>query len=219
MRSFDIETIPDEAMIGQLPEPEVATGAMKDPEKIEAKRMEAKKKQIDKMGLNPFWGRVCSFSFYSNDISFVRTIPEISDAAEIELINELMENLRIGQPEPNEIITWNGYGFDFPYIYKRAAILRIPLPRNCPPLRYWLRKYEHEPHCDLMQELAGWNIENRGSLDSAACRLIGEQKTKRDYSTYVELIKAAKGELIGLDNLCDAELTFKLHERLSPYLF
>lgn len=216
--AFDIETIPDEAVVAMLPEPEISA-VIKDPVKIEVARAGKKLEQREKMGLDPFTGRICSFSFHGESRSFFKVIQEISDAAEIELISELLCNLEVGGAEPNELITWNGYSFDFSYIYKRAAILRIEPPRGLPPLRYWTKKYSSDPHCDLMQELAGWDISKRLNLDFAGKRLIGRGKTQRDYLTYVDLIKSGKGDQIGLDNLCDTQLTFDIYKAVEKYLF
>jgi DNA polymerase elongation subunit (family B) len=219
LKAIDIETIPNPAMVDRLPEPEVALGNTKDPEKVAAKIIEAKQKQVEKMALNPFFGRICSFSSCGEKEKYFKTIPEISDAAEIELINHILESLVVGKPETNLIITWNGFSFDFPYIYKRAALLKIALPNQCRGLKFWTRKYQQEPHCDLMQELCGWGSTPATNLDLAGNLFLGRGKTQRDYSTYAELITKGEGDKIGIDNLCDTELTFDLYNTLSPYLF
>jgi DNA polymerase elongation subunit (family B) len=194
-------------------------GNLKDPDKIEAKRQECKRKQVERMGLSPFYGRICSFSSYSKSSQYYKTIDESSDEAEIELINHILESLIVGEIETNKIITWNGFNFDLPFIYKRACLLKIPLPRGCPGLKYWTKKYTTEPHCDLMMELAGWNTEQKMNLDEAGKCFLGRGKTERDYSTYVDLIEAGDSKLIGIDNLCDTGITFDLYELLKNYLF
>jgi predicted PolB exonuclease-like 3'-5' exonuclease len=221
IKAWDLETIPNLELIPTLPEPEVALGNTKDPDKIKEKIAEAKRKQIDRLGLSPLTGRICSMSFYGEtpESRLFYTIPEISDAAEIELINLVFAGLCVGKEETNKIITWNGHSFDFPYLYKRAAILRIPIPRDCPGLRYWTKRYDSTVHCDLMQELSGWEKSETISLDTAARMFLGKQKTKRDYATYCELIEKGEGEKIGIDNLCDTELTYELYQLLEPYLF
>lgn len=220
VKAIDIETIPNEQIISMLPEPEVALGNTKDPTKIEEKRKEAKQKQIDDMAKSPMTGRICSFSLCSTTEKYFKVIPEISDAAEIELINHILDRFCLGvSQETNTFTTWNGFSFDFPFIYKRAALLKIALRGGCPALSYWTRKYSHSPHCDLMMEWTGWQIAKNSNLDFIGKMILGRGKTERDYSTYVDLIKSGKGELIGLDNLCDTELTFDLYNFLNPYLF
>jgi len=220
MRAFDIETIPNKNIVELMPEPEVALGNTKDPEKIKEKIAEAKQKAIDKMALSPLFGRICSFSFYGEDEKKFEVIPEISDAAEIELVTHILENLCIGNPDgTNTIVTWNGFNFDFPFVYKRAAMLKIEMPRNCPGLKYWTRKYANDVHIDLMQEFSGWGKEQMSNLDIIGKMILGRGKTARNYSTYIELIESGKGELIGLDNLCDTGITYDLYNHLKTYLF
>lgn len=217
-KSLDIETIPNVDLIASLPEPEVALGNIKDPDKVRDKIAEAKKKQIDKMGCNPLYARICSFSIFSETEKFYRTIKEATDSEEIELINEIFKVLTIGQEEPTVIITWNGYDFDFPFIYKRAALLRVEKPQYTPSLSYWNRRYKHDTHIDLMRELNNWEP-NSMNLNQAGLSFLGKGKTERDYSTYADLIKSGQGELIGLDNLCDTELTYNIFKIVEPYLF
>jgi hypothetical protein len=56
--AFDIETMPNSSKLDSLPEPEIKTGNLKDPAKIEEKRAEARAEQIGKMALNPLYGRI-----------------------------------------------------------------------------------------------------------------------------------------------------------------
>jgi DNA polymerase elongation subunit (family B) len=217
---LDIETIPNESMVAVLPEPEVKLGNIKDAAKIEEKIKEVKQKQIADMALSPLTGRICSFAMYGESENFFQAIPEISDSAEIELITSILNKLVIGNAEgSNIIITWNGNDFDFPYIYKRACILKIPLPNYCPGLRYWIKKYDNLVHHDIMMELCNWNKADRDNLDFVGKVILGEGKTKRDYSEYVNLIKTGQGNQIGLDNLNDAEHTYKIFKTFEPYLF
>jgi len=216
MFSFDIETIPNEAMIDHLPEPEVKTGNLKDIEKIKAKAAEAKQKQIDDMALSPFYGRICSIATWGEYQGY-DVIDEISDAAEIELITKTLEKMSFGATQSPSVVTWNGLDFDFPFLYKRAALLKIAMPAGCPGLSYWTKRYSTVPHCDLMAVLTGWS--GRLKLDEAAANFLGEKKLGHDFSKFIELIKGGKGHEIGIYNLKDAELTFNLFTELSPYLF
>lgn len=223
MKAFDLETIKNKDLLCSLPEPEVKFGNTKDPEKRRVMIEEAKVTQVEKMGLSPITGRICSFSFHGDNESMFEVIPEATDAAEIELINHIFEHFVIETStisrEESKIITWNGFNFDFPYVYKRAAMLRVELPAGCPGLKYWTHRYSNDVHCDLMQELSGWNIGDSISINYAGLSFLGRGKTKRDYETYVDLIESGQGDLIGLDNLCDTTLTYDLYQLLSTYLF
>lgn len=217
--AFDIETIKDESKEAMLPEPE-ASKNIKDPEKVKEDIAKKKAAMIDKMGLSPFTGRICSFAVYGEEkaMQYSNTIKKIRDTDETWLIDNIF-TLLSKISATHTIITWNGMNFDFPYIYKRAACLSIPLPAGCSAMEYWTRKYSKFPHCDLMQELAGWRREECENLDSMGKLLLGVGKTERDYMYYVDHIKSGKSEKIGVDNLCDAKLTYDLYNKFSPYLF
>jgi hypothetical protein len=48
----------------------------------------------------------------------------------------------------DSIITFNGRGFDVPFIYLRSALLNVPISR-----KDWLGyRYQVEPHCDLADQ-------------------------------------------------------------------
>ena len=61
------------------------------------------------------------------------------------------------------IVTFNGRGFDVPFIYLRSALLRVPITR-----KDWLGyRYQTEPHCDLAEQLTFYGVSGR---DGAARR-------------------------------------------------
>ena len=61
------------------------------------------------------------------------------------------------------IVTFNGRGFDVPFIYLRSALLGVPISR-----KDWLGyRFQTEPHCDLAEQLTFYGISGR---DGAARR-------------------------------------------------
>lgn len=218
MISLDIETIPNESMLSSLPEVEIDS-RLKDPAKIKAATSAAKTKQIEKMALSPFYGRLAALAYCGNGEEKYETLFRIDNEYEAQLVSHALYLLTVGKPETTMLCTWNGMSFDLPFIYKRAALLQVGLPLNCQPLSYWTKKYSHEPHIDLMQELAGWNRDQYTSLDEAAKLFLGEKKTERDYSQYAQLIKEGKGEQVGKDCLSDAMLTHRIAIKIGHYLF
>src|SRR6266567_46987 len=61
------------------------------------------------------------------------------------------------------IVTFNGRGFDVPFIYLRSALLNVPISR-----KDWLGyRYQVEPHCDLAEQLTFYGVSGR---DGAARR-------------------------------------------------
>ena len=55
------------------------------------------------------------------------------------------------------IVTFNGRGFDVPFIYLRSAVLNVPISR-----KDWLGyRYAVEPHCDLADQLTFYGVSGR----------------------------------------------------------
>jgi DNA polymerase elongation subunit (family B) len=63
----------------------------------------------------------------------------------------------------DSVVTFNGRGFDVPFIYLRSAVLNVPIAR-----KDWLGyRYAVEPHCDLAEQLTFYGVSGR---DGAARR-------------------------------------------------
>jgi DNA polymerase elongation subunit (family B) len=55
------------------------------------------------------------------------------------------------------IVTFNGRGFDVPFLYLRSALLNVPVTR-----KNWLGyRYAVEPHCDLAEQLTFYGVSGR----------------------------------------------------------
>jgi hypothetical protein len=56
-----------------------------------------------------------------------------------------------------EIVTFNGRGFDVPFLYLRSAILNVPITK-----KNWLGyRFATEPHCDLAEQLTFYGVSGR----------------------------------------------------------
>jgi len=55
------------------------------------------------------------------------------------------------------IVTFNGRGFDVPFLYLRSAILNVAVSR-----RDWLGyRYQTEPHCDIAEQFSFYSVSGR----------------------------------------------------------
>src|ERR1051325_7472113 len=55
------------------------------------------------------------------------------------------------------IATFNGRGFDVPFLYLRSALLNVPISR-----KDWLGyRFQTEPHCDLAEQLTFYGVSGR----------------------------------------------------------
>ena len=80
-------------------------------------------------------------------------------ADEIELLTAFWDVAR----RYDSIVTFNGRGFDVPFVYLRSALLNVPISR-----KDWLGyRFQTDPHCDLAEQLTFYGISGR---DGAARR-------------------------------------------------
>lgn len=57
----------------------------------------------------------------------------------------------------DSVVTFNGRGFDVPFMYLRSAVLNVPITR-----KNWLGyRYQIEPHCDLAEQLTFYSVSGR----------------------------------------------------------
>jgi 3'-5' exonuclease len=55
------------------------------------------------------------------------------------------------------IVTFNGRGFDVPFLYLRSALMNVPIKR-----KDWLGyRFQTEPHCDLAEQLTFYGVSGR----------------------------------------------------------
>ncbi|MBM3847373.1 MAG: hypothetical protein FJ405_13965 [Verrucomicrobia bacterium] len=77
--------------------------------------------------------------------------------------SELLEGFWEVARKYDSIVTFNGRGFDVPFLYLRSAALNVPITR-----KDWLGyRYATEPHCDLAEQLTFFGVSGR---DGAARR-------------------------------------------------
>lgn len=63
----------------------------------------------------------------------------------------------------DKVVTFNGRGFDIPFMYLRSAALNVPITK-----RDWLGyRFSTEPHCDLADQMTFYSV---GGRDGAARR-------------------------------------------------
>ena len=217
--ALDIETIPNADMIARLPEPEVALGNLVDPAKIAAKKEAAKSKQVEAMALDPLYGRVCCVCLVREDGATETIMPEsATDENERSVIVQVLDTIR--NPEAR-LVTWNGNGFDMPFLYRRAMILGVsPSYIGAPPLSAWTKKYGNDKHIDMMHIWCGDTGNKFASLESVASAILGEGKNEHDFAEFPAMMQTPEGRAkIGEYCLQDTRLTFKLYEKAQGCLF
>lgn len=217
---FDIETMPDSSKISLLPEPEVKFGNLKDETKIAEKKAEARAEQIAKMALNPLYGRIICAVFsapgVNGELESYRLTAGDDDEEEAALIAGCFGVLR---QDGARLVTWNGMCFDVPFLFKRAAILGVPL-HDVPVLPFWCKRYSTGPHIDLMQVWGGWNSQQYAKLDDVSGICADDHKIKIDFRDFPELVKTEDGRN-RIADYCeqDVRLTYRNFQKFNGVLF
>ena len=116
----------------------------------------------------------------------------------------------------DSIVTFNGRGFDVPFVYLRSAILNVPISR-----KNWLGyRFQTQPHCDLAEQLTFYSVSGR---DGAArrfnldfyCKAFGIDSPKSHGVTGMDvnsLLAAGRFREIAEYCLRDVKATVHLHQ-------
>lgn len=112
-------------------------------------------------------------------------------------------------------ITFNGRGFDLPYLMLRSAIHKIQPSRN-----FMGYRFEHKIHCDLLEQLTFYGAVRKFNLDFYA-KSFGIKSSKDegvDGSMVGEMYKAGKFKEIARYCVRDLFTTKGLYEYWDKYL-
>jgi len=230
---LDIETIPNTKNKAYTAYKSVALSrkGLKDPEKIEA----AKKTVIrDKFALNPLTGKILCCGLMSNvsldeaplssslqnpsspNVENTLYYTVIYDTDERKLIMNILHYMQRYIDNGHRIITYNGNGFDIPFIIRRAILNNIPHPANFPSLSELTSKYNPRYHLDLMaflnpayQEFSKLN--EWAYLTGATDELVGD--SNEIYGWYLA------DDKVSIVNHCIADImkTYLVYERVKGW--
>jgi hypothetical protein len=123
----------------------------------------------------------------------------------------------------DSIVTFNGRGFDVPFVYLRSAVLNVPISK-----KNWLGyRYATEPHCDLAEQLTFYNVSGREgaarrfNLDFY-CKVFGIESPKSHGVSGMDVgVMMAEGKFREIAEYClrDVRATVELYriwkERLA----
>jgi len=115
----------------------------------------------------------------------------------------------------NQFVTFNGRGFDCPFLMLRSAILKIKPTRNLMPYRY-----DSSAHCDLLEQLTFYGASRKFSLDFI-CKAFGIESPKSHGVTGLDLGRlSAEGKFMEIAEYClgDVKATAELFRRWDEYL-
>jgi hypothetical protein len=215
MLAIDIETIPTEAAMA-LPYPEAdrqPPGSMSKPETIAAWREKDRAAwEVDRVkaySLNPRLGRVAAIGYAeSSDPAEAGSDIVRSELAEAEVLGGMWEYLG----SVGTIATFNGLGFDLPFLVTRSIILGVT-PVN---VADYLRRYQVARHLDCRMVLTNWDQFAKGTMDDWLAALGLPAKTGNGGDVYA-LVQAGDWDKVRDYAASDAHLTYLMAERLAPW--
>jgi predicted PolB exonuclease-like 3'-5' exonuclease len=112
-------------------------------------------------------------------------------------------------------VTFNGRGFDGPFLMLRSAALGIPATKNLVGYRYSLR-----PHTDLLDVLSFFGASRKWTLDFA-CKALGIESPKEqgiDGYSVGPYYRSGRLREIALYCRRDVEATARLYQKLEKTL-
>jgi len=181
--------------------------------------------ELQKMSLHPFTARIVAIGMLNPDTmagkvfyqAGVGAPPEARDGIEYITGDEqaVIEGFWKTVRQFDRIVTFNGRGFDCPFILLRSALLRIPPTRNLLPYRYGA-----EEHCDLLDQFTFYGSTRRFSLDFY-CRSFGIGSPKEGGVTGAEIGSLfAAGRYRQIADYCmgDVVATAELFKRWNDFL-
>ncbi|OGI17051.1 MAG: hypothetical protein A2Z52_00370 [Candidatus Moranbacteria bacterium RBG_19FT_COMBO_42_6] len=115
----------------------------------------------------------------------------------------------------DQVITFNGRGFDAPYLMLRSAIHKVRATKNLMGYRF-----DHKEHCDLMEQLTFYGATRKFSLDFYA-KSFGIKSSKEegiDGSMVGDFYE--KGKFMDIARYCFRDLvaTKELYDYWDRYL-
>jgi len=180
----------------------------------------------EKIGLWPFTGEIVAICLINPETQRGKTFfqtpnqniePFVEDGVEYQAApeKEILENFWSHIKNYQQFITFNGRGFDCPYIMLRSAVLKIKPTKNLMPPRY-----SDQLHVDLLEQLTFYSAFRKFSLDFY-CRAFDLDNKKIEGMSGENVQRYFKdGQFLDIARYCTADVkaTAELYERWHKYI-
>jgi len=188
----------------------------------EAEREEA----IQKLSLYPTTAQVIAVGLLNPETNHGKilfqadkSLDYFSDDGVIQFVTgtekEILEQFWQDISHYDQFITFNGRGFDCPFLMLRSAILQVQPARNLMPYRY-----DASIHCDLLEQFTFYGAFRKFNLDFY-CKSFGIDSPKIHGITgfdMKQLFEEKRYREIAEYNLGDLKSTAELFRRWEKYL-
>jgi hypothetical protein len=192
-----------------------------------ARTEEEREKLPEMMSLWPFTGKIIAVAMLNVDSGRGRVWYEKSDARQEETSSDGLFQF-IGDTEPtflaefwramrrfHRFVTFNGRGFDGPFLMLRSAALGVTVTRNLVGYRYAIR-----PHTDLLEVISFFGASRKWNLDFA-CKVFGVESPKEqglDGYSVGHYYRSGRVREIALYCRRDVEATASLYSKMEKTL-
>ena len=134
---------------------------------------------------------------------------------------EMLENFWKGAEKYNEFITFNGRGFDAPFLAVRSAVHKIKVSKDLMSNRYLSSQKFGATHIDLFDQLTFYGATRRKGGLHLWCRAFGITSPKAQGVTgddVAQLFKEKKYKEIARYNVGDLTATKELYDYWKNYI-
>ena len=156
------------------------------------KTEEEKQDVLQKLSLYPVTAQVLAIGMRNPDTERGKVlfqseekVDEYNEDQSVKLISGTEKEILIAFWEDivkyDQLITFNGRGFDCPFLLLRSAILDVKATRNLMPYRY-----DYREHCDLLEQLSFYNAFRKFNLDFY-CKAFGIPSPKSEGITGLDI--------------------------------
>ncbi|OGL65581.1 hypothetical protein A3B21_03395 [Candidatus Uhrbacteria bacterium RIFCSPLOWO2_01_FULL_47_24] len=134
---------------------------------------------------------------------------------------EMLQSFWNGAKQYQEFVTFNGRGFDAPFLILRSAIHGIRPTFDLMSNRYLSRQWNGQRHVDLMDQMSFYGATRRKGSLHLYCRAFGIKSPKSEGITGDDvgpLFKDGKFKEIAKYNVGDLHATKELYDYWKKYL-
>jgi len=197
-----------------------------DPEALDAARKDLR----EGLGFSPLTGSIVAIGLYdlerARGVVYYQSDDDTDDTEEGEFVlkprseKEMLVDFWEGAAEYDTFVTFNGRGFDVPFLNLRSAIQGIRPSRDLMDGRY-LYQQKTVRHIDLQDQLTFYGAMHRRPSLHLFCRAFGIESPKAEGvagDDVARLFKEKQFRTIALYNARDVRATTELYEKWRTYL-
>jgi 3'-5' exonuclease len=184
----------------------------------------------ENLGFSPLTGKIVSIGLYDVERKagavYYSGFGEEGDVPEGEFIlkqrteKEMLEDFWEGAKSYDTFVSFNGRGFDVPYLLHRSIVNNVRPSCNLMDGRY-LYQQKRLRHIDLQDQLSFYGAQGRKGSLHLYCRAYGIKSPKREGISgddVADLFTRKKFREIAIYNAADVRATTELYEKWRTYL-